>query len=310
MGSVDIVIDRREHLSYEEFCRSYLYPLRPVVVTDVLNKWPAMHRWTPEFFQREFGNLEFTSYGPDYDQGGSQPNVRFSLSEYIDGVLSSGEDKPVPYFRNKILREIFPSLMNDIEPLPEYLLPNWLGERFLVGHVRRILNRGGAIELFIGGKGSTFPVLHYDGAGAHAFLMQVYGRKEFIFYAPDQEPFLYPNPEQSNLSLIHDVSHPDVIRYPLFSKAIATKFILEPGEFLFIPSHWWHTTRMLTPSITLAANVLNHSNWHELMRFVAKKRRSPFVSVASRVYLTGAGAWRSWRDREWRHRVERYSHSH
>jgi hypothetical protein len=65
---------------------------------------------------------------------------------------------------------------------------------------------------------------------------------------------------------------------------------------------------MVTPSITLAVNVLNHSNWHELMRFVAKKRRSPFVSVASRVYLTGAGAWRAWRDREWQQRAQRYSH--
>src|SRR5690348_11668844 len=278
MGSEAFVIERRDQLSYEEFCRSYLYPLRPVIVTDVLRKWPAMQRWTPEFFQGEFGKLEFTSYGPEYDQGGTQANVRFSLSDYIDRVLSSGEDKPVPYFRNKILAENFPSLMEDIEPLPEYLFPNWLGERYLVGHVRRILNRGGAIELFIGGKGSTFPVLHYDGAGVHAFLMQVYGRKEFVVYAPDQEPFLYPNPEQSNLSLIRDVNHPDLTRYPLFAKAVATTFILEPGEFLFVPSHWWHTTRMLTPSITLAVNVLNHSNWHELMKFVAKKRRNPLVS--------------------------------
>ena len=312
MSLKEFVIERRDHLSYEEFSRNYLYPLRPVIVTDVLHKWPAMQRWRPEFFQREFGNLEFTYYGPEYDQEGAlgQPNAPFTLSDYIDRVLNSGEDRPVPYFRNKILAEVFPSLMKDIEPLPEYLFPNWLGERFLVGHVRRILNRGGAIELFIGGKGSTFPVLHYDGAGAHAFLMQVYGRKQFILYAPEQEPFLYPNPEQSNLSLIRNVAQPDLTKYPLFSKAVPTTFILEPGEFLFLPSHWWHTTRMLTPSITLAVNVLNHSNWHELMKFVAKKRRSPLVSAGSRVYLTAAGAWRSWRDREWRRRVDRYSHSH
>lgn len=297
-------IDRRDNLSYEMFAREYLYPLRPVIVTDVLKKWPAMQRWTPQSFQQEFGKVEFAYYGADYDDGAvAKPEDRFTLGEYIDRVLNSSEDKPVPYLRNKILAEVFPSLMKDIQPLPEYLLPNWIGDRFLVGHVRKVLNRGAAIELFIGGRGSTFPVLHYDGAGAHAFLMQVYGRKEFIVYAPEQEPFLYPNPDQSNLSLIQNISQPDLARYPLFANAVPTKFVLEPGDFLFVPSHWWHTTRMLTPSITLAVNVLNQSNWHELMKFVAKKPRNPFVSMASRVYLTAAGAWRSWRDRDWRKRL-------
>lgn len=299
MGQKAFVIERRDNLSYEEFAQDYLYLLRPVIVTDVLRNWPAMRRWTPEFFQREFGKLKFAYYGADYDQeGASGPSSsQFILSDYIDRVLSSSEDRPVPYLRNKILVEVFPSLMKDIEPLPEYLFPNWIGERFLVGHVRKMLNRGAAIELFIGGKGSAFPVLHYDGGGAHAFLMQVYGRKEFTVYAPEQEPFLYPNPEQSNLSLIRDINRADLSQYPLFSRAVPTTFILEPGELLFVPSHWWHTTRMLTPSITLAVNVLNQSNWHELMKFVARKRRSPLVSAASCVYLTAAGAWRSWRDR-------------
>jgi hypothetical protein len=72
---------------------------------------------------------------------------------------------------------------------------------------------------------------------------------------------------------------------------------------LFIPSHWWHTTKMLTPSISISANVVNQSNWHELVTFVSMRRRNPLMSLASRVYLTGAGAKRSWRDRNWRKRA-------
>jgi hypothetical protein len=30
---------------------------------------------------------------------------------------------------------------------------------------------------------------------------------------------------------------------------------------LFVPSRWWHTAKMLTPSITLSINTLNTSNW-------------------------------------------------
>ena len=304
-------IERRDNLSYEEFAHRHLYPLRPVIITDALNRWPARQRWTPEFFKGNFGGVEFASYGAEYEQyqtSSAEVSI-FKLSDYIDKVVSASEQQPVPYLRNKILAEVFPSLIKDVEPLPEYLFPNWLGESYVVKHVEKVLKRGGKLELFIGGAGSAFPVLHYDSAGTHAFLMQIYGRKEFVLYPPDQEIFMYPVPGTENHSLVN-VAHPDLTKYPLFAKAIPVRFVLEPGEMLFVPSHWWHTTRMLTASITVAANVLNGSNWHELIRFVARRRRNALVSIASRIYLTGAGAWRSWRDRKWRDRLERYVHAH
>ena len=173
-----------------------------------------------------------------------------------------------------------------------------------MNYVGQVLNRGAAIEIYIGGKGGAFPVLHYDGAGTHAFLMQIYGRKQFIIYPPDQEPFLYPSPEKENFSMINSIDKPDLERFPLFAKADPTTFVLEPGELLFVPSHWWHTTKMLTASISISINTVNQSNWHELVDFVSKRRRNPMVSMASRVYLAGAGAWRSWRDRAWRKRAK------
>ena len=222
------------------------------------------------------------------------------MAEFIGRVLASSEGAPAPYFRNKVFYDCFPSLAEDIEPLPKYLLPNWLGDRYLVKEVARVLNRGAAIEIYIGGAGGRFPVLHYDGAGTHAFLMQVYGRKQYIIYPPDQELFLYPSPLKPNLSPLEDVEQPDLERFPLFAHAVPIKLVLEPGEMLFVPSHWWHTARMLTPSITLSANLLNASNWTELMKYVALRKRNPLIALASKTYLTAAGSWRSWRDRSWR----------
>jgi hypothetical protein len=133
--------------------------------------------------------------------------------------------------------------------------------------------------------------------------MQIYGSKEFILYPPEQEEFLYPSVEKRNLSAVNDVDKPDLERFPLFAKARPSKFVLKPGDLLFIPSHWWHTTKMLTPSISISVNVLNDSNWKEMVNFVAKGRSNPVVSLGSRAYLSCAGAWRSWRDREWRKRA-------
>jgi histone arginine demethylase JMJD6 len=300
-------IEHRANLSYHEFAEKYLYANKPVVVTDALRQWKALSRWTPEFFKVEFGDMKFTigedlkrqAGYKDKDNGGP---VEYTMAHFVDRVLESTEENPAPYFRNRILYDLFPSLKEDIEPLPEYFQPNWLPERYLVKYVSEVLNRGAAIELYIGGKGSAFPVLHYDGAGTHAFLMQIYGRKQFIVFPPSQEAFLYPSPEKQNFSMVNSMDKPDLNRFPLFAKAVATTFILEPGELLFVPSHWWHTTKMLTPSITISINTVNQSNWHELVNFVAMRRRNPLVALASRVYLGGAGAWRSWRDRNWQKR--------
>ena len=291
-------------LSYEAFAARYLYANKPVVISGALREWKAVGRWTPAFFKREFGDMRFAIEGSG--RLGSKPEVggiEFTMAGFIDSVIESTDDNPAPYFRNRVLREEFPSLCEDVEPLSEYFLPNWLPEHYLVKYVREVLNRGSALELYIGGKGGSFPVLHYDGAATHAFLMQIYGRKQFILYPPEQEPYLYPSPDKDNFSLINSVEQPDLDRFPLFAKAVPTTFVLQPGQMAFIPCRWWHTTKMLSASISVSVNVVNQSNWNELVRFVSKHRRNLLVSLAARTYLTGSGAWRSWRDRAWRRRA-------
>ena len=273
-------IERRANLRYHEFAEKYLYANRPVIVTDALRPWRALTRWTPEFFKQEFGDMKFTIDNELRPAGAPKTDgpVEYTLARFIDRVLESTEENPAPYFRNRILYDLFPSLKQDIEPLPEYFQPNWLPDRYLVRQVGEVLNRGAAIEIYIGGKGGAFPVLHYDGAAVHAFLMQVYGRKQFIIYGPDQDQFLYPSPEKENLSLVNSLDKPDLKKFPLFAKAVPTTFVLEPGELLFIPSHWWHTTKMLTPCISISANNLNQSNWGAFVDFVCMRRRNPVVS--------------------------------
>lgn len=244
-------------------------------------------------------NISDTEYG---QAGYGKSGANMTMSTLIDRVMASTEEAPAPYLRRKSISKLFPSLQQDIHPLPEYLLPNWLGEKYLVKHVRQVLNTAADVYMYIGGTGGIFPVLHYDGAGTHAFLIQIYGRKQYILYSPDQEQLLYPAPQKKNLSLVN-VEMPDLQLFPLFTKAKPTLLVLEPGELLFIPSHWWHTAKMLTPSITVSANVLNQSNWHELVNFVAAGRGNPLVSLAARTYLGAAGARRSWRDRTWRERT-------
>jgi hypothetical protein len=245
-------IERRTNLSMGEFRRRYLHANQPVVISDALKAWPALARWTPEFFRERYPTKTVSAGGQTHLMG-----------ELMDRVLRSTPENPAPYLRNEPLEELFPELLADIRPTPEYLKPNWL-DRPINHPDATQLNRGAKIELFIGGTGQSFPVLHYDGLHTHAFLMQIYGRKQYFVYPPDQTPYMYPKPDDPNLSLVNNVETPDLEKYPLFAQARGTNFTLDAGELLFVPSGWWHTVRMLSPSITLSVNSANSSNWRSV----------------------------------------------
>src|SRR5256885_1677445 len=106
-------IDHRAKLSYEEFARKYLFPNKPVVVTDALRSWKALSRWTPEFFKREFGDMKFTINEDRKQKASYQDNLgttEYTMACLVDRVLESTEENPAPYFRNRVLYDLFPSL--------------------------------------------------------------------------------------------------------------------------------------------------------------------------------------------------------
>jgi hypothetical protein len=192
--------------------------------------------------------------------------------------------------RNEIIDQFLPELLRDIEPLPSYFSPNWLG-----GPLSRALRsrlHNGSPELYIGGSGGKFPFLHFDSYHTHAFLSQIYGTKEYTCYAADQTPYLYVRPNQYNASQIADIENPDLEKFPLFSRAQAMRSRLEPGEILFIPGGVWHTAKMLTPSISVSVNRANSSNWKNLTRDMYQHAPLHMKPVAA-TYLTSVRVFRT-----------------
>jgi hypothetical protein len=269
-------IERRHQLPYADFERDYLRPRIPVILTGSLTGWDATSKWSPEFFQRQYGSLPV-------NVGGRV----LPMSEFIDLVLASSPAKPAPYLKDAVVRQMSPQLVKDIEPFVDYCFPNWLRGRYLIRSINDLLNLA-EVELFLGGEGARLGELHCDYVHTHTVLCQVFGRKEFTLFAPSDTPWLYADGNQSALKNVDEV---DLEKYPLFSRATPIRFIQEPGEIVFLPSGWWHTTRLVTASIAVGVNFANATNWADVTADLCGRipKSRPLRRLMARAYLTAVG---------------------
>lgn len=136
-----------------------------------------------------------------------------------------------------------------VEGVGERLLRDF--SRFDWQWVRSLSSRAGwgplsANVLFVGSGAHVTP-LHFDEQ--QTLLAQLRGRKRVLLWRPRDWPCLYPFPlwhphdRQSQLSL----ASVDLRRHPRFADAQPLEAVLEPGNVLVIPRHWWHHVECLGP---------------------------------------------------------------
>jgi histone arginine demethylase JMJD6 len=268
-------IDRVTGLSLERFVTTYRDSSRPVIFTDAARAWPAYDKFTPTWFRDRFGDKVVRLHGRDW-----------TLGDILDVLETSTENSPGPYPCKFEIARDFPELLCDVSPRFDYSLPDRQANPLLP---RRLFSGVNNLEIFLGGPGGRFPYLHYDLMHQHAWITQLHGDKEFTVYAPDQEPFLYVNPDQPWQSSIENHHDPDFARYPLFRQARAQKLIVHAGETLFLPSGWWHTARSLNVTISVAFDQLGPDNWNDFRDdvYATRVRRGKrWLGAALGIYLT------------------------
>lgn len=274
-------IERRSGLTPRVFAEEYLHPHRPVVLTDTVAAWPALRRWTPAQLRERLAGRELTLDGK-----------RYRFEDFIDQVVAADPARPVPYLNQHVLCETIPELLEDLQPEPWFFSPNWLPGRYGIRFIDQWFNQAPQPQLFIGAKGGGFRVLHYDHLHLHAFSVQIHGSKRFYVYPPEQTPFLYAT---KNFSAVEDVVAPDLTRFPLFAQARPIIEDLHPGEVLFLPSGWWHDTRLLSTSVSISINTACASNWAAVRRDVYRDVR-PGVRLLAWLLLAGVGVLRRFQE--------------
>jgi len=281
-----MIVEQVRRLSLREFLHDFMRPGRPVVIEDATDAWPAMRKWTPEYFQDRYADKQVSVDGTTY-----------RLADFVDLVRHGTESAPAPYLSNLEIRRKFAELLPDVSPYLAYAFPNrW--KDLLVGKVGwpRLAD---FVEFYMGGLGTRFSTLHFDNFYLHAFITQVYGEKEFLVVPPSQSDCVYaggslPSGHESKTmrvdaavpcySSIDDVFDPDFERFPRFADATPTRFLVAAPATVFIPAGWWHATRMTSVSIAVSTNSVNSDNLSKFERtYPAPKRQSTRRVLLDRV---------------------------
>lgn len=194
--------------------------LEPLVLTDISRTWPALTKWTPDFFKEEYGDRAV----PTYDKAFAEPSSSYlsasgsmSFGQYIELIESSPTDTRLFLFE---LFRMAPELRRDIE------LPSWLGplsKIFLV--------------TFFGGEGGL-TTFHYDVDLPNVFHAVLFGKKEFRLFSQDQSRHLYAHPWTVRSYV--NTKKPNLTEHPSFANASGFACEVEAGETLFIPTEFWH----------------------------------------------------------------------
>jgi hypothetical protein len=207
---------------------------RPAVLVDALQSWPAIRKWTPEFFKCRFGTRE---YNAELDLPHDVPisyravnyTRRIRMADFVDLMLSPDTGQS-HYIHQKSIDQ-FPGLEDDVD------------FESIVGRQQVELGK----FLWVGSAG-TKSSLHFDFH--ENILFQIYGRKRCFLIAPQQSSCLYAYSGIIHKSRV-DPEAPEFSKFPKFKNAEITEATIGPGEALFIPRTWWHAVRSLDPSISV-----------------------------------------------------------
>jgi hypothetical protein len=217
-----------KNMSGEEFMKICYEPGLPKVFRGAAKDWPAVGKWTLDFFEQNYGDVKITL------------NDNVGLADQKFEILSFGH-----YIRQlkagslKYLR--FSDVVNDNESLKNDFDMTWLRRLYLPD------SWGEDIKMFMGNKGSLTR-LH---VGFSDFLfVQVMGRKKWILYPTNNRLHLDARTERTH----HFYSKADPYQtndpdFPLLKYAQRYEVYLEPGDVLWVPSLVWHHVENLDDSI-------------------------------------------------------------
>lgn len=272
----DIPYIQAKDLTYPEFVKHFRSAREPVIIKGAFDHW-SIAGMNLEKLISQYGDAIVSYRHTSGNKSGKFGNL-------IEKVCQSKAHAPADYLRNIHIASQLPEFYRAIStPNISYVGENWKDSRLLPPHWLG-LGRD-LVELFVGGAGMSFPVLHIDYWGMDGFVSQIYGKKEFLLLAPDQATYLYVRAEDPLKSTIAQPFDNDVGANPLYAKARKMHLVLEEGETLYNPG-WWHTSQMSSANITIIQSAWHQDNWKDLQAEITRTQgHRPWRHALYQLYL-------------------------
>lgn len=242
-------IEKIDFPSEEVFFKDYWTRNKPVIIKNFAKGWPAISKWSLEYFEDKFGDelVEVqTKRNTDknYELNSVLHKTKMPLNEFI-GKIKASESSNDFYMtaNNNTLKETrLKEVLEDLGKFPEYLTTP---------------KADGNTHLWIGPKGTITP-LHHDEVAL--FHVQIVGRKVWKLISPLYGPNVYNH--KGVFSAI-DLQNIDYNRFPKMKGVKIIEALVEPEEALFLPIAWWHGVVSLDRSISMSMINFKYPNHWE-----------------------------------------------
>lgn len=227
--------------------------------------------WSPKSLAKRFQNDLFKIN--TYSHSGRR--VKMTMQDYVHYMQTNADAYPLYIFDSKF-GERSPEMLKDYDVPPHFwedlfaVLPDDSAARpphrwIVMGPAR---------------SGTPF---HTDPNGTSAWNALLWGRKRWALYPPGAGPLTPPGVNPRTLKAPHPLVWWSEIYPHLTAHALPPlEFVQEPGDFLFVPSGWWHTVLNLGDSVAVTQNFANLENLDAVVFTMVREGRTKLVEYWKR----------------------------
>ncbi|APY90329.1 cupin-like domain-containing protein [Streptomyces alfalfae] len=228
-------LERRRGLTREQFDREHRSPQRPVVLEGYAAHWPSVREWTFENLAVRCADVPVM-----VDSYTSRSARRTTFGEFVRLLDKNADSGSAPlYLQEWYYQTIAPELAPD---MPELDIAQYDFRRDLYGEAASTNH-----QLWIGQRGGITR-LHQDSYSVDVMHVQIVGEKRWHIMGPDAE-LLAGADGEARLEELCAAPGTRLMR-----------FVLRPGDVLYLPSGWFHRIELINDSIGLGRKALDSGN--------------------------------------------------
>lgn len=229
-------VPRRDRIDPAEFFRDFYHAHRPVLLTGLIDHWPAMARWSLDSFEVEHGDIEIRVQADrerdrDYEINSDAHGRNCRFADFIARLRTDAPTNDVYMTANNHdhNRRALAALWRDVGEIPGILAHEPGREGFL----------------WIGPRGTITP-WHHDLT--NNLLLQISGTKRVRLASSSALPLM-----RNSRHCFSDWRSEELGPGPASEGRPAVMEVdIGPGEALFLPVGWWHHVESLDITIGLS----------------------------------------------------------